>query len=717
MSLSSKIPYLPQRIRGLSDIATNVSWRLSLEAHALFRDIDETLWRLTRHNPIEVLQRVDPSRLAACARDADFLARFDALEARIARATTGEGSWFAREHPELVASPIAYFCAEFGLHNSVPIYSGGLGILAGDHLKAASDLGLPLVAVGLLYSRGYFDQRIRLDGWQEDSDEIFDPSTTPLERLAGPRGEPFLAVVRAGGRDIHIGAWRIAVGSVPLFLLDTALEMNAPADRELTQKLYGGGQELRLLQEWILGVGGVRVLRAVGVDPCAWHANEGHAAFMMVERVREFLAEGVSYEDAVARVRATSVFTTHTPVPAGHDMFSPDQVEGVLGPVWEEVGVDRSTFLSFGGHPVMNHGLFHMTVAAMRLSAHVNGVSERHGRETREIWKDLWPSRPVRDIPIGHVTNGVHLSTWMAHPLINLLDEHLGPGWMERTGDPELWDRVLDLDPARMWYTHRRLKHILLDFIREEARLRWRDHWREAVHLVGAGTLLGPQPLTIGFARRFATYKRADLLFRDPERLRRILTNPWKPVQLIFAGKAHPADQAGKEVLQRVYSNTRDPGFEGRITFLEDYEMHLAHRLVQGVDLWMNLPTVPLEASGTSGMKAALNGVPSLSTLDGWWAEGYTGENGWSIPLPLPGEDVDAHDAEQLYTLLEQQVVPLFYERTEEGIPLRWVERMKHALWVAGERFTTRRMVRDYAERYYVPAIRGESAPDDPPTA
>ena len=716
MSITSKIPYLPQRLRGLEFIATNVTWRLSRDAHALFREIDETLWRMTRHNAIELLQRVDPARLAACARDPRFLARFDAIEARVNRAAQGNGTWFAEEYPDLVGSPVVYFCAEFGLHNSVPIYSGGLGVLAGDHLKAASDLGVPLVAVGLLYSKGYFDQKVDLHGWQQDSDEVFDPSVTPLERLTGPKGEPFLATVQARGRTIHVAAWRIMVGRVPLFLLDTNLEENAPEDRELTQRLYGGGQELRLLQEWILGVGGVRVLRSIGVAPSVWHANEGHAAFMMVERVRELLAEDVSFEEAVGRVRSTSMFTTHTPVPAGHDMFAPEQVEGVLGPVWEEVGVDRETFMRFGSHPVMNHGLFHMTVTAMRLSSQVNGVSERHGLETREIWKEMWPERPVDRIPIRHVTNGVHLGTWMAHPILELLDNHLGEGWQDQMENPEIWDRVLTLDPVRFWYTHRRLKQTLLDFVREEARLRWLGHWKEAVHLVGAGTLLSAAPLTIGFARRFASYKRADLLFRDPDRLRRILTNPWRPVQLIFAGKAHPADQPGKEVLQRVYSHTRDPRFEGRIAFLEDYEMHVAHRMVQGVDVWMNLPRVPLEASGTSGMKAALNGVPQISTLDGWWAEGYTGENGWSIPHTPPGEDMDTHDAEQLYTILEQMVVPLFYDVNEEGIPLRWVERMKNAMWVAGARFTTRRMLRDYTNDYYVPAIRGDISPDDPPT-
>jgi len=714
---STRIPYLPQRLRGLGDIAMNVSWRLHRDAHALFREIDETLWNLTRHNAIEVLQRVDPARLAACARDPHFLARFDALEARINRAVLGEGSWFAGEYPDLAASPIAYFCAEFGLHSSVPIYSGGLGVLAGDHLKAASDLGIPLVAVGLLYSRGYFDQKIDLEGWQQNSDDLLDPTLTPLERISAPTGEPWLTSLSVGGRTIRVSAWRIPVGRVPLILLDTNLEANAPEDRELTMRLYGGGQELRLLQEWILGVAGVRVLRALGIDPKAWHANEGHAAFMLVERVRELLEVGLPLPDAVAKVRSSSVFTTHTPVPAGHDMFHPGQVENVLGPVWDEVGLDRETFMQFGAHPALNHGLFHMTVAAIRLSSQVNGVSERHGEVTREMWQELWPRRPLATLPITHVTNGVHLGTWMAHPILALLDDHLGAGWQERMDDPALWDRVLTLDPERLWFTHRRLKHALLDLVREEARMRWMGESLEAVHLVGAGTLLGPNPLTIGFARRFASYKRADLLFRDPERLRRIITNPWRPVQLVFAGKAHPADQAGKEILQRVYSQTRDPRFQGRIAFLQDYEMHLAHRLVQGVDLWMNLPRVPHEASGTSGMKAALNGVPQLSTVDGWWAEGFTGENGWSIsPAPAGEPDPDGHDAEQLYTLLEQQIVPQFYDVDDRGVPLRWIETMKHSLWIAGARFTTRRMLRDYANHHYVPAIRG-SAPDDPPTA
>jgi glycogen phosphorylase len=714
--LRNKIPFLPERLEGLAALATNLAWSWNLSARALFRLIDEPLWHLTRHNPIDLLRRVDPGRLAALAQDAEFLKRLDALNDWMAAEATTSQTWFHQNHAATDEGTIAYFCAEFGLHNSVPIYSGGLGILAGDHCKASSDLGVPLTGIGLMYTRGYFDQHLGLDGWQEDRDERFDFAITPLVPVYGPNNEAWVTSVRCFGRTVHVGAWKMLVGRVPLYLLDTNLEENDPQDRELSSKLYGVGVDLRLKQEWILGVAGVRALRAVGINPAAWHANEGHAAFMGVERLREYTISGTSFEDAVRKVRDASVFTTHTPVPAGHDHFPAEQVEQCVGPFWEEMGITRDQFFSLGRHPVENHGEFHMTVLAMRLSRGVNGVSRVHGEVSRTLWKDLWPGRATEQVPIGHVTNGVHVGTWMAKPGLTLMDHHLGQGWDARAGDAGFWDQVLDLNDTDLWATHLRLKNTLINAMREDARRRWATQWKEAAHVVGAGTLIDPYALTIGFARRFATYKRADLMFRDSERLRRLLVNPWRPVQLVFAGKAHPADQPGKELLQRVYQFTRDPQFEGRVAFIEDYEMHVAHVLVQGVDIWLNLPRVPLEASGTSGMKAALNGVPQISTLDGWWAEGYDGTNGWAIPQAGPDEDPDATDADHLYTLLEEQVIPLYYNRDERGLPLGWLDRMRNAIRVAGSRFTARRMVRDYVEQYYVPAIRGHDGPDDPPT-
>ena len=712
-------PALPARVAGLAALARNVRWSWSLEARGLFRSIDPTLWHLTRHNPIALLDRVDSPRLAACAADPAFLARYDSLIENAARETSQAGTWFAASHPDLAGRPVAYFCAEFGLHNSVPIYSGGLGILAGDHCKAASDLGVPLIGIGLLYTHGYFDQRLTVDGWQEDADEKFDPSRTPLERLRGSAGAHSLATVRTAGRAVHVGVWRMMVGRVPVYLLDTDLEENDPADRELSHRLYGGSQDLRLRQEWILGVGGVRVLRALGQAPAVWHANEGHAAFMLLERVRELVGQGTPFDDAVRQVRSSSVFTTHTPVPAGHDAFSLEQVEACTGPIWDEMGVGRESVLGLGRHPIRDHGQFHMPVLAIRLSQQVNGVSERHGAESRRIWGDLWPGRATERVPIGHVTNGVHLATWMSHRIADLLTVHLGANWVDRVDEPAFWDCVLTLDDALVWAAHRELKATLLRSIREDARRRWAEQWKEGLHLVGSGILLEERALTIGFARRFATYKRSTLVFRDLERLRRLLVNPWRPVQLVFAGKAHPADEPGKQMLKAVYALTREPRFEGRIAFLEDYEMHLAHRLTEGVDLWLNVPRAPLEASGTSGMKAALNGVPQLSTLDGWWVEGYDERNGWAIPAAAStdGGDGDAADAETLYRLLEEQVVPQYYERDPRDVPLKWVEIMKHALRVAGQRFTAQRMVRRYATEHYVPAITRQLGADDPPTA
>jgi starch phosphorylase len=711
----SRIPYLPTRVEGLAELAMNLWWSWSREARILFRSIDEPLWHLTRHNPLELLCRVDPARIAVCASDSDFLRRYDEVMARMGHETTSHDTWFAHAYPNLDGRPVAYFCAEFGLHNSVPIYSGGLGILAGDHCKAASDLGVPLVGVGLFYRKGYFDQRLRLDGWQEDSDVEYDVSLTPLEPVAGQRQQPWLTTVETFGRPVHVRAWRMAVGRVPIYLLDTNLEANHPEDRALMNKLYAGGPELRVRQEWILGVGGVRVLRALGIEPSVWHANEGHAAFMLIERLRELIEGGSSYDNAVDRVRAQSVFTTHTPVPAGHDAFPVELLEACTGPFWSQLKVDREQLFGLGAHPALP-GQFHMTVTAMRLSARVNGVSRRHGQVSRTLWHELWPGRPAETVPIGHVTNGVHLATWMASPIMALLDEHLGRDWGNRIDEPELWDRVLTLDHARLWDAHLRLKHILANFVREDARRRFAGQLKEAAQVVGAGTLLDPTALTIGFARRFATYKRANLIFRDLDRLRRLLVDPWRPVQIIFAGKAHPADNPGKEVLQSVYQFTRDPEFEGRVAFLEDYDLHLAHILVQGVDLWLNLPRVPLEASGTSGMKAALNGVPQVSTLDGWWQEGYDGLSGWAISPAGENEDADAADVERFYRLLEEQVIPLYYGRNAGGVPLGWVEKMRHALRLAGNRFTARRMVENYVQEYYAPAIAGGSG-DDPPTA
>jgi starch phosphorylase len=603
------------------------------------------------------------------------------------------------------------------LHATVPIYSGGLGILAGDHCKTASDLGVPLVGMGLFYTKGYFDQQLRLDGWQQDSDVPFDPRSTPLERLSGPDGKPYLAVVQTFGRPVHVGAWRIMVGRVPVYLLDTNLEQNDPADRDLSGKLYAGGPELRLRQEWILGVGGVRVLRAVGLDPAAWHANEGHAAFMLVERLRELVTGGKTLADAITEVRARSIFTTHTAVPAGHDIFTREQIEECVGPVWQELGMDAEEFLGLGSHPVEQDSRFHMTILALRLSHWVNGVSREHAQVSRQIWQPLWPNRRLDEVPIGHVTNGVHLGTWMSSRMLNFLERAWGPDWLAQSDAAGFWDRVLELNDADLWAVHVEMKRALASFIREETRRRWAERWREAAHVVGAGTLLNPDVFTLGFARRFATYKRAVLLFQDFDRLHDLLVNPWRPVQIIFAGKAHPQDGPGKEMLQKVYTFTRDPALEGRVAFIEDYDIHLAHRLVQGVDLWVNLPRVPLEACGTSGMKAALNGVPQLGTLDGWWEEGYNGQNGWAIPRGRPEEDVDVHDAGRLYSLLEDQIVPLFYSRDERGLPAEWIRHMKHALKAAGERFMSRRMVRQYVTDYYVHAIRGGAPGDDPPLA
>jgi starch phosphorylase len=713
-----RFPLLPQRLAGLAEVAGNLSWSWNRDARGLFRVIDPQLWTRSRHDPIRLLNEVSAERLAQCATDPDFLAQYDAVMRWHASEQSAASTWFAQEYPEQEDRVIAYFCAEFGFYHSVPIYSGGLGVLAGDHCKTASDLGVPLVGIGILYRQGYFDQHIRTDGWQEDGDDPIELQRTALELVESPDGKPYLTSVRMCGREVFIRAWRLRAGRVSVYLLDTDFEQNHPDDRTLLSKLYAGGYEMRIRQEWLLGVGGVRVLRSLGIAPAVWHANEGHAAFMHLERLRERIQGGESLSDAIAHVRAASVFTTHTPVPAGHDMFDMAQVVACTGPIPEALGIDHDTFRMLGHHPLIDDDTFHMTAAAIRLSHRVNAVSRQHAVVTRQLWSALWPDRREEAVPIGHVTNGVHLATWMANPVMGMLEQHLGVDWDARRDDPLLWEQVLSLDDEVLWRVHRQLKDTLLVYVREHARRAFASRAQAAEQLVGAGILLDPGALTIGFARRFATYKRAHLLLEDPERLRRIVTNPARPVQIVFAGKAHPADNLGKEVLQRVYQATRDPQFEGRVAFVEDYDLHLAHVLVQGVDLWMNLPRVPMEASGTSGMKAALNGVPQLSTADGWWEEGFNGHNGWSVVEEPTVSDAEAatRAAEQVYRLLERDVVPAYYERDSKGVPRRWLQLMKHAIRAAGLQYTGRRMLMEYVRDYYVPSMLGDGGRDDPPT-
>ena len=705
---------LPERIRPLAGIALNLWWSWQLDARELFHRIDHRLWEDTRHNAVEFLRRVAPERLEQRAQDPAFLKQFDSVISRFGLLAERNGTWFASRYPELRDKPVAYFSAEFALHRSIPIYSGGLGVLAGDHCKEASDLGVPLVGVGLYYHGGYFDQRIGLDGWQRDSDDPIDPKTNPVVPVNGADGKQCRVAVTISGREVQVGVWRVMVGRVPVYLLDTQLESNHPDDRELTARLYTSAPEWRLRQEWVLGVGGVRVLRALGIQPEIWHANEGHAAFMYIERLREHLANGVTLNKAEDQIRSSSVFTTHTPVAAGHDVFTAEQIEQVTGPIWNAMGITRQQFMALGAAGPSD-ARYEMTVLSLRLAGRVNGVSARHREESRRIWRWVWGNRPTAEIPIGYVTNGVHLGTWMARPIRGLLAERLGAGWEARTDAAEVARAARLLDDDRLWAVHEGLRYLLLHYIREEARHRWRDYWKDPAKLAGAGALLSPNVLTIGFARRFATYKRADLLFHDPDRLKRLLTDPRRPVQIIFSGKAHPADEPGKRVLQRIFNGAQDPSFEGRIAFLEDYELHIAQRLVAGVDLWLNLPRVPLEACGTSGMKAALNGVPQLSTLDGWWAEGYTGHNGWAIPLAAPNADVEQSDMEHLFRLLEHEVVPRYYDRLPGKPSAAWVSMMKEALAVAAERFTTRQMLRAYVTKYYVPAAVGEAVPGDAP--
>ena len=701
--------HLPDRINRLEELAHDLWWSWTPEARNLFRTLDYPLWRQTAHNPVRMLKLIPPEPLQRAASDPDWLAKYDRVVARLDEVRSAHNTWCATECGDLAAKSIAYFSAEFALHQSLPIYAGGLGALAGDHCKEASDLGVPLIGIGFMYPQGYFHQGLTADGWQQEVYERLNWTDAAIEPAITPEGKPCVTAVPLGNRTVLAAVWRVRVGRVKLYLLDTDLEENAPWDRDLSARLYGGDRETRVQQEIILGIGGVRVLKAMGCDPAVYHLNEGHAGFVVLQRIRDFCEKGWTFEAALEEVRRTTVFTTHTPVAAGHDAFPFHLVETHLAGAWGDLGPYREKFFALGHHDSGGGPMFNMTALALRAAGAVNGVSQLHGEVTKQMWQSIWPGTPYEKLPIKSITNGVHVPTWISSEISALLEKHLGADWLDRHDDPAFCDRVLEIPDEELWAARQALRTFLFSFIRERARQRWTNEGAAAARIVASGTMFDHFALTIGFARRFTGYKRPELIFSDPDRLARILNNPGRNVQILFAGKAHPADDAGKHHLQRIYKRALDPKFGGRIAFVDDYDLHVAHFLVQGCDVWMNNPLKPLEASGTSGMKAAINGTPHMSIGDGWWAEGYAGDNGWLIDAKADSNDPGAQDwadAQAMYALLEQQLVPTFYDRDASGIPRGWLRVVKQSIRTVLPRFSARRMVKDYVREMYRPAVQ-----------
>ena len=705
---------IPERIRRLEELACDLWWSWHYRARDLFRRLDYRLWRETAHNPVRMLRLLGRDRLERAAEDRGFLAMYDSVVHDLDLARSAKNTWWSQRYgPAAKGEKVAYFSAEFALHQSLPLYAGGLGVLAGDTCKEASDLGVPLVGIGFMYPQGYFHQHVSADGWQQEAYERLDWLDAPIEPAVRADGSPCVVAVALGDRTVLAAVWVVRAGRVKLLLLDTDLPENAPWDRELSARLYGGNQETRIQQEIVLGLGGVRALRALDIEPTIWHLNEGHAAFVVLQRVREALEQNLPFEQAVAEVRRTTVFTTHTPVPAGHDAFPFHLVETYLAGAWGSLGQLRDQFLALGAYDNGdgNGQMFNMTALAMRSAGAVNAVSQLHRDVTRQMWTPIWPDVKLGEEPVRDITNGVHVPTWVASELSKLFEAHIAPDWRQRHDDEQMWDAMEAIPDEELWAVRQALRNYLFAFIRERARNRWIEERVGPGQIVTAGTLLNPDALTIGFARRFAAYKRPELLFHDPDRLARILSAAREPVQIVYAGKSHPADDSGKHHLQRIYKRAMDQGFGGRIAFIDDYDLHVAHFMVQGCDVWLNTPRKPLEASGTSGMKAAVNGVPHLSIGDGWWAEGYNGANGWLIDgkcESLDPAEVDAADADALYRLLETEVVPTFYDRDAHGLPRAWLRLVRESIRTVIPRFSARRMVKQYVESMYGPVFGGE---------
>ncbi len=700
---------LPTRIGRLGDLAYNLWWAWNHDAQALFESIDSPLWHALTHNPVKFLREVARDKVEAAARDTTFCERYDRVVQKFDAYMGTRSTWYDANYPYASEDTIAYLSFEFGLHESLPIYSGGLGVLAGDTCKEASDLGLPFVAIGFLYPQGFFHQQIDADGNQIALEEKVNFAEVPAVALKDKDGKDILISVDLPGRTIFAQLWRIQVGRIALIMMDTDIEQNAANDRKLLAQLYHGDQEVRVAQEMIFGIGSVRALRALGIAPSVWHMNEGHGAFVTLELLRELVQQGVAYQDAYDRVCKQTVFTTHTPVPAGNDEFSLDLMDKFFRNFYPQLGLSRDDFMNLALH----EGRFSMTVLALRMSAAANGVSKLHGEVSRQMWGWLWSYTSFERTPIRSITNGVHTATWLTPALEPMLEQYLGADWYNRLDDPATWNSVMHVPDEVLWAIHQRERQRLIELVRGHAHERDVRLGSDDPSGRRYDELLDPNILTIGFARRFATYKRATLIFRDVERLKRILNDPQRPMQIIFAGKAHPADQPGQDFIRAVYQYSQMDGLRGRIHFLEEYNMHTARHLTSGVDVWLNNPRRPLEASGTSGMKASLNGIPTASILDGWWIEGYNGSNGWAIPSAdardMSQDQQDAADAESLYAVFEQQIIPLFYERDEQAIPRGWLKVMKEAMRTVAPQFSTRRMLKEYAQ-LWVEAMAKEGA-------
>jgi starch phosphorylase len=695
-------------------LAQNLWWSWDDEATSLFRELDPMLWREVAHNPVAMLQRIDLDKLQERASQLVLHSRINYTYRRMQEYLSSTRTWGARNAGVLWARPVAYFSAEFGLHESIPIYSGGLGILAGDHIKGASDLGVPLVGIGLYYHQAYFRQRLDLEGYQQEDYIDVDRRVLPMQPATDANGAPIVVTIDTRSASIAARVWKLAVGRNTLLLLDSDVEGNRPEDRQLTARLYGGDDWIRIRQELLLGVGGVRALKALGISPGVAHLNEGHSAFAALELARgRMVTEGISADEAMARVAPHVVFTTHTPVPAGHDRFTPELIEEHLGPLRDQLAISSDHLLSLGRVNTADHSeTFCMTVLAMKLSRRANAVSSLHGQVSRAMWTSLYPGGDESRVPIGHITNGVHVQTWLAPQMHQVYDRHLGPDWPDRCAEPHCWEAIDAIDDGELWETHQALKARLIDFVRRRMVSAAERRGESPDAIAHFKRALSLDALTIGFARRFATYKRANLILQDLEAIASLVNDPQTPIQFVFAGKAHPRDRPGKEILQQIARLDRDPRFAGKVLFVEDYDINVGRHLVQGVDVWLNNPRRPLEASGTSGQKVVLNGGLNLSVLDGWWAEAYDGLNGFGIGHGDTHSSVDVHDrrdGDALMRALRDEVIPLYYDRDDDGLPRAWIARMKRAIRTLGWRFSAGRMVADYVRESYVPAAGGTS--------